>query len=136
MALSTYNLTRRCGGLTTFALLTGFTLLVSCFVLTSAFRSLYSFDDPISQLWTNNFTQVVHGSSRLWIVMFYASWCGHCQHAAPVYSNFSRQIKGTCISYRPFSRQIKGIHVIDTLRLFLNLGHRRTIEPFTGTGDK
>ena len=52
-------------------------------------------NDPlISQLWPANFTATVHQSPSLWVVFFYAGWCGHCQNSAPEFSKLATDIQG------------------------------------------
>ncbi|XP_014671812.1 PREDICTED: sulfhydryl oxidase 1-like [Priapulus caudatus] len=55
-------------------------------------ESLYSHDDPIVQLSTNNFKSTIFGKSNAWVVEFYSSWCGHCQRFAPVWRQVGREI--------------------------------------------
>jgi len=56
--------------------------------------TLFAFNGEVEQLWANNFTTVVHDSTRLWIVEFYAAWCGYCQRLAPEYAGFAEDIRG------------------------------------------
>jgi len=71
-----------------------FISLTVCIAVSTAYTTLFSYDDPVSQLWSNNFTSVIHGSNKMWFIMFYAAWCGHCQSVAPIFSNFSKNIRG------------------------------------------
>ena len=36
----------------------------------------------------------VYGSDTAWVIDFYASWCGHCQHFAPVWKKLAYDVKG------------------------------------------
>lgn len=42
----------------------------------------------------NNFKSKVLDSDGLWIVMFYAPWCGHCQSFKPEYFKAAKLLKG------------------------------------------
>jgi len=56
--------------------------------------SLFSQDSDVVQLSARNFNSVIYGSSKLWMVDFYLSWCGHCQRFAPIYDSLATSIKG------------------------------------------
>jgi len=60
--------------------------------------TLFSHDSDVVQLSASNFASVIYGSSQLWMVDFYLSWCGACQRFAPVYSSFATSIKGNSCS--------------------------------------
>ena len=55
--------------------------------------SLYSSGDVVS-LKTSNFDRLVKDSDQVWIVEFYAPWCGHCQSFASDYSKAATALKG------------------------------------------
>ena len=57
------------------------TLLV--IVLISNTYALYSSSDDVVLLNSGNFKSRVLDSKELWIVEFYAPWCGHCKNLAP-----------------------------------------------------
>lgn len=60
--------------------------------------SLYKADDPVTQLSAETFDGVIFGSSHIWVVELYATWCGHCQHFAPLWVDYAGSIGGTFIS--------------------------------------
>ena len=58
--------------------------------------SLYSpTSDHVIELTDANVTAAVHGSDgRLWVVEFYAHWCGHCQRFVPTWVAMAERFKG------------------------------------------
>lgn len=56
-------------------------------------KGLYNEDDFVEILDKDNFDFAVGDVSKLWIIEFYASWCGHCQHFAPIVRGWSEAIR-------------------------------------------
>ncbi|KAJ0986556.1 hypothetical protein J5N97_004912 [Dioscorea zingiberensis] len=46
------------------------------------------------ELTSSNFDQLVMKSNELWIVEFFAPWCGHCKKLAPEWKKASNNLKG------------------------------------------
>lgn len=66
-------------------------------VLASAFfgaDAMYSKSSGVVDLTPNNFDNRVKDSDGVWIVEFYAPWCGHCQRLAPEYQKAAKALKG------------------------------------------
>eukprot|EP00049_Salpingoeca_infusionum_P025643 m.20901 g.20901 ORF g.20901 m.20901 type:complete len:805 (-) comp8229_c0_seq1:970-3384(-) len=42
----------------------------------------------------NNFDVMVLGSEVTWVILFYASWCGHCQNYAPSWRALAHRLSG------------------------------------------
>jgi protein disulfide-isomerase A6 len=42
----------------------------------------------------DNWQQEVIKSDSLWLVEFYAPWCGHCKSLAPEWKEAAKQLKG------------------------------------------
>ena len=70
-------------------------LMVFAIILSSvcAKNSLYDEADPMVQLDNITIYKNLEGSRKHWIVEFYSSWCGHCQHFAPTWKKLAWQIK-------------------------------------------
>ena len=51
--------------------------------------------DEVVVLDVNNFENIVYGSKDIWMVEFYAPWCGHCKALEPEYTAAASQLKGT-----------------------------------------
>ena len=51
--------------------------------------------DEVIVLDATNFDQKVYGSKDIWMVEFYAPWCGHCKALEPEYKAAASQLKGS-----------------------------------------
>ena len=59
----------------------------------SAWTSLYSENDPVLELVNANISSTLYNSDKLWVVEFYAHWCGHCQRFAPTWIKVAENFK-------------------------------------------
>ncbi|KAL5493511.1 hypothetical protein EMCRGX_G014702 [Ephydatia muelleri] len=57
-------------------------------------QSFYTANDAVTQLTPDNFQSAVISGSSVWVVEFYAPWCGHCQSLAPEYKKAAEALKG------------------------------------------
>ena len=67
-------------------------LLIALFVSLSA--ALYSGKTKVEILTAANFQSKVVDSEDLWMVEFYAPWCGHCKSLAPSWEKAAKALKG------------------------------------------
>ncbi|XP_074656300.1 protein disulfide-isomerase A6 homolog [Tubulanus polymorphus] len=67
-------------------------LLLVC--IAAVTNALYSPSDDVVELTAANFNHKVIQSDELWLVEFYAPWCGHCQSLAPAWKKAATALKG------------------------------------------
>ncbi|XP_045481715.1 protein disulfide-isomerase A6 homolog [Harmonia axyridis] len=56
--------------------------------------ALYSPSSDVIELTESNFDKLVTKGDEIWIVEFFAPWCGHCQSFAPEYQKAATRLKG------------------------------------------
>ncbi|CAG2188360.1 PDIA6 [Mytilus edulis] len=56
--------------------------------------AFYSSGDGVVDLTPSNFDREVVNSDALWIVEFYAPWCGHCQSLTPEWKKAAKALQG------------------------------------------
>ena len=69
-----------------FAVLAAATMFLVVFAQPAAAKGAYVLSEK-------NFDEEVLQSDDLWIVEFYAPWCGHCKHLAPIYDAAADKVK-------------------------------------------
>lgn len=56
---------------------------------------MYKNPGPVVELTTANFKkEVLDDKDSMWLVEFYAPWCGHCQKLAPSWELAAKHLKG------------------------------------------
>lgn len=66
-------------------------LVLVCLSLVSAF---YEGDSSVVTLTSDNFESEVLESDQLWLVEFYAPWCGHCKKLVPEFDKSAKALDG------------------------------------------
>ena len=51
-------------------------------------------DTSVIQLNKDNFENDVVKSDNLWLILFYAPWCGHCKAFHPQFEKLAKSVKG------------------------------------------
>jgi len=63
-------------------------------VVVSGGYGLYSSGDAVVDLTPSNFDKLVTNGDGVWIIEFYAPWCGHCKSLVPEYKKAAKALKG------------------------------------------
>jgi protein disulfide-isomerase A6 len=69
-----------------------FKLLVLATLLADSL-ALYPSSSSVIELTPSNFDKLVIKSDEVWIVEFFAPWCGHCQALVPEYTKAAAALK-------------------------------------------
>lgn len=51
-------------------------------------------DKDVISLNDNNFDQIIYSSKEMWLVEFYAPWCGHCKNLEPEWNKAATELLG------------------------------------------
>ena len=62
--------------------------------LSASSWALYPSSSSVVELTPSNFDKLVIKSDEVWIVEFFAPWCGHCQALVPEYTKAAAALKG------------------------------------------
>lgn len=92
--------------------------------LFAAARCMYSANDDVVTLSPANFQREVLQSDSLWLVEFYAPWCGHCRSLTPEWKKAATALKGIvkvgavdCDEHKEMAGQF-GIRGFPTIKIF------------------
>ena len=64
------------------------------FLIISFSHSFFDSKTPVILLNGNNFEKEVIQTKDIWLILFYAPWCGHCQAFSPEYEKAAKALKG------------------------------------------
>ena len=69
-------------------------LFTTCLLLSRAAFGLYSDNGPVVKLTESNFKDLVlNDKNTMWLIEFYAPWCGHCKKLAPIWDELAEFYK-------------------------------------------
>lgn len=103
--------------------------------------ALYDSPSDVVVLTPSNFDKLVTNSDEIWIVEFYAPWCGHCKNLVPEYKKAAKALKGIAKvgavdadDHKSFAQQF-GVSGFPTIKIFNGKKHspfqgQRTAEAF------
>ena len=97
---------------------------IASVLLLEAVSALYSKSSGVVDLNANNFDNRVKDSEGVWIVEFYAPWCGHCKQLVPEYQKAAKALKGiigvggvNCDEHKQLCGQF-GVQGFPTIKIF------------------
>lgn len=68
--------------------------IILCFIASVLAEDFYGKYSKVEELTDANFKSKVIDSDEMWLVEFYAPWCGHCQAFKPSYEKAAKTLKG------------------------------------------
>jgi len=66
-------------------------------------QAMYPSNSDVIELTPSNFNKLVIQSDEVWIVEFYAPWCGHCKNLVPEYTKAAQALKVSVVVLIPFT---------------------------------
>ncbi|XP_047530787.1 protein disulfide-isomerase A6 homolog [Vanessa atalanta] len=115
--------------------------LFGVILLITGSYALYDSSSDVVELTPGNFERLVINSDEVWIVEFFAPWCGHCKNLVPEYKKAARALKGIAKVGAVDADQYKdlgqkyGVTGFPTIKIFTGSKHtpyqgQRTAEAF------
>jgi len=71
-----------------------FQIVILSFLCIGVWSLPYTKNDGVVLLNKDNFAETVFGSEHVWLVEFYAPWCGHCKNLAPEWIKLAKTYQG------------------------------------------
>jgi protein disulfide-isomerase A6 len=68
--------------------------LVIVLLVVAVVNAFYEGDSKVVTLTTDNFSSLVLDSDDLWLIEFYAPWCGHCKKLTPEFDKSAKALDG------------------------------------------
>merc|ERR1711937_658750 len=69
-------------------------ILRSALLFLPSILAFYGSSDKVVNLTPSNFSEKVTKSDELWLVEFYAPWCGHCKSLTPAWKQAAEELDG------------------------------------------
>ncbi|XP_045778392.1 protein disulfide-isomerase A6 homolog [Maniola jurtina] len=98
--------------------------LIGIILLVTSSYALYDSSSDVVELTPSNFERLVTKSDEVWIVEFFAPWCGHCKNLVPEYKKAARALKGIAKvgaidadQYKDFTQKY-GVTGFPTIKVF------------------
>jgi protein disulfide-isomerase-like protein len=120
--------------------------VISLLLLVSLFGAALAADQPhylegedVEIITTENFEALVDNSTDVWLLEYYAPWCGHCKQLAPTYKKVAASLKGKVrvgaveCDANPELAKRAGITGFPSLKIYPS---ERTFNPYTGVTAK
>jgi protein disulfide-isomerase-like protein len=110
-------------------------LLVGIFALATTVSAFYEQGGLVEELTDANFNENVLSSEQLWVVEFYAPWCGHCKALKPKYEEAAKDLQKYSVKVGAIdcdaNKKLPGMYGVrgfPTLRVFHG---KPTMNPYT-----
>ncbi|GMF33380.1 unnamed protein product [Phytophthora lilii] len=101
-------------------------------------QAMYSSEDNVKVLDPESFRERVQQDAGVWLVEFYAPWCGHCKQLAPEYKKAAKALEGVvnvaaidCQEHEEFVQEF-AVRGFPTIKIF---GEDKT-KPTTFDGER
>jgi len=95
--------------------------------------------EDVEIITTENFEALVDNSTDVWLLEYYAPWCGHCKQLVPTYKKVAASLKGKVrvgaieCDANPDLAKRAGITGFPSLKIYPS---ERTFNPYTGATAK
>ncbi|KAF4316567.1 hypothetical protein G195_009730 [Phytophthora kernoviae 00238/432] len=110
---------------------------VAC-LLAGVQASMYTDEDNVYNLDPESFKELVEQDSAVWMIEFYAPWCGHCKELTPEYKKAAKALEGVvkvaaidCQEHEEFIQQY-AVQGFPTIKFFGDNKYK----PTTFDGDR
>lgn len=91
--------------------------------------ALYDSHTDVVELTPDNFNRLVTDSYEVWLVEFYAPWCGHCKNLVPEYKKAAKALRGIvkvgaidADKHKSFGKDF-GVSGFPTIKIFTGSKH-------------
>jgi len=99
-------------------------LMTAAAGLLAVVQGMYSSEDSVKVLDPKSFREQVQQDSGVWMVEFYAPWCGHCKQLAPEFKKAAKALEGVvnvaaidCQEHEEFVQQFE-VQGFPTIKIF------------------